>query len=199
MKNRMRGMAVLLCAMVLGMVCFGCSRANGESTAEEQSRQSVQEKQYTVEYPIEGTAGLCVGVINPETERPQYAILEYMEETRDYRTLVVFQSGTPHYEVCGDTLYYFHEGTGSLLSFPVQNPDRQDTVISLGGGTDGEARYIFVDFIRADDDWIYLKAEKWGTNEDGYEVFLPGYYLAVRQDGSSWKEITENELPKEDS
>ncbi len=59
----------------------------------------------------------------------------------------------------------------------------------------GDDRYDFQSLLTIQDDWIYIKAKKWGINEAGYESFLPGYYVAIHVNGIDWKEVSEADLP----
>ena len=60
----------------------------------------------------------------------------------------------------------------------------------------GDDRYEFQSILTIQNDWIYIEVEKWGTNEAGYEVFLPGYYLSIYINGRDWKEVAEADIPK---
>lgn len=53
---------------------------------------------------------------------------------------------------------------------------------------DDSEGYVLNSFISIDDDWVYLKAEKWGTNELGTAIHVP-VNVAISTDGKQWKEV----------
>ena len=152
---------------------------------------------YEIDGLVRGTADLYLGTLNPGTERPQRAFFQY--KGYNYRlicTLPYSQSGLFQLAVYQHRLYYFGEFDRRIYALDIEHPDRQmditppDLVVS-------KDKYVFTDLITIENDWIYLGVNKYGTREDGGECYLPGYYLAVNVNGEDWKEITEEDVPKE--
>lgn len=195
-KRAMAGALLLLSVFVWFGGCkgreTGRDRTSLETLADDQST-------YAIDGVIRGTADLYLGTLNPGTERPQRAFFQY--KGYNYRlicTLPYSQNGMFQLAVYQDYLYYFGEFDRRIYALDIGHPDRQIDITppDLVGSND---KYVFIDLITIEDDWIYLGANKYGIREDGGECYLPGYYLAVNINGEDWKEITEEDVPKEKS
>lgn len=196
MRNKEYKYAFLILFLLVSAIFSGC---NFQDTTEAPSELFIDNQStYEIDDLIKGTDDLYIGTLNPGTEMPQKAFFQYAGYNK-YRLVAVVpwsQSGFPQYEVYQDYLYYFGESASQIYALDIKNPDEQINITppSLENSSD---RYRFTDLITIKDNWIYLEAKKYGTREDGGESYLLGYYLAIYTNGEDWKEITEEELPKE--
>lgn len=196
----MFGAAIAFAFLIL-VLCSACddriSYDSADAPMDEQGAYGVDPnsyQSYEIDGPVRGTANLYVGTVDPETMMPQMAFFRYVGNNK-FQPVEIVGSGSLHYWVYQDTLYYFGDYSSSIYAISgVKNDDLQQRVTIRPEF--GDERYEFQSIITIQDDWMYIKAEKWGTNEVGNEVFLPGYYLAIRVNGIEWKEVTESEIPE---
>lgn len=189
---------VFTASLIVLAFCSACDPRityhSQEPSVDGQSTYEGQPYTYEIMGAVDGTANLYVGTLNPGTERPQTAFFRYVGYNK-YKLVEAVNSGVPHYAVYQDTLYYFGDYSAKIYAISgVRNGDLGQPVTMTPDF--GDDRYEFQSILTIQDDWIYIEAEKWGTNEAGYEVFLPGYYLAIHINGRDWKEVAEADIPK---
>lgn len=148
---------------------------------------------YEIDGQVGGTANLYVGTVNPGTEMPQRAFFRYVGNQK-FQAVEVVDQGMPHYSVYQDTLYYFRDYSNLIHAISGVKNDKLQQPVTIVPEF-GDDRYDFESLLTIQDDWIYIKAKKWGINEAGYESFLPGYYIAIHVNGIDWKEVSEADLP----
>lgn len=202
MRNRSKvfGAAIAFAFAILAL-CSACddriSYDSADAPMDEQGAYGVNPnsyQSYEIDGQVRGTANLYVGTVDPGTMMPQMAFFRYVGN-HTFQPVEIVGSGSLHYWVYQDTLYYFGDYSSLIYAISgVKNDELQQRVTIRPKF--GDDRYEFQRILAIQNDWIYIEAEKWGTNEVGNEVFLPGYYLAIHVNGVEWKEVTESEIPE---
>lgn len=171
---------ILVFTFLFSIIFTGCQAQNNVS--------SYNIDQCIILHPVKDAERFSIGQINANTEKLEYGIFQNQDDST-FSLIVNIGNGekdsVPHVKAYKDRIYYLSSSV--LHFFDCENPSIQSDLMpqSLIDDSDG---YVLNSFISIDDDWVYLKAEKWGTNELGTAIHVP-VNVAISTDGKQWKEV----------